>query len=736
MSKDIEQLPAIYTHDAIAGANYYNQPPEPEEVGIPLSHYIWIIRRQAWKIVVFVLTSLIGTFIISSRLQPIYEATTTVNIDRAAPAAVVGADAQKAGIAEDSDSYIATQMKIITSDAVVRPVAVKFDLWEREHQTQGVTPAQAEVLKQSPTNLRQLRVNRPLGTYLVQISYRSTNPQLSADVANAVANSYLEHIYRIQMASASSAAGFMEKQLDELKAKMERSGQALAQFERELNVISPEEKTNIVSARLLQLNTEYTNAQADRVRKEAIFNAMKSGTPAAAMISGQGADLARLQDKLNDAQEKFAEIKSTFGPNHPSYKRAESELEEIKAQYNTTRDDISKRVQTDYAQSVNREQMLATAVAETKTEFDKINERSFDYNRLKQEAEADKRLYDELITKIHEAGINAGFENKNIAISDVALPPAAPIFPRVQLNLLIAGILSTILGIAAVILLDSLDSTIRDPDLVRRLYQTDLIGTLPLVKDGKVFGPISGMEEGAAVGASSNASNALATRSLSPFEEAVRMVRNSILLSDFDRRLRSILFTSATPGEGKTTTALHLAIAHAEQGKKTLLLDADLRRPTLHKRLGITQDLGLSNVLVGECSWKEAVAQLPMVPNLFFLPSGGSSRRAADLVGSGVADLLDQANQSFDLVVIDAPPMLGFAEPMQIAIAVDGVVVVAVAGETNRKAIGAVVATLRRLKANVLGIMLNRTSKQTGSYYYYHSYEYGTYSYYTKSAKN
>ncbi|MGC2659184.1 MAG: polysaccharide biosynthesis tyrosine autokinase [Bryobacteraceae bacterium] len=735
MPKDIEQLPAVYTQESLATANYYNQAPEPEEAGIPLSHYVWIIRRQAWKILVFVLTSLVGTFIISSRLQPIYEATTTVNIDRAAPAAVIGADSQKAGIAEDSDSYISTQMKIIASDAVVRPVAIKFDLWEREHQIQGVSPAQAELLKQAPTVLRQLRVTRPLNTYLVQISYRSTNPQLSADVANAVASSYLEHIYLIQINSAKSAAGFMEKQLDELKAKMERSGQALGQFERELNVISPEEKTNIISARLLQLNSEYTSAQGDRVRKEAIYNAMKSGTLAAAMISGQGADLTRLQDKLNDAEEKFAEIKSTFGPNHPSYKRAESELDEIKAQYTTARDEIAKRVKADYEESVNREKMLSDAVAATKTEFDKINEHSFDYNRLKQEADADKRLYDELITKIHEAGINAGFENKNIAISDAALPPSGPIFPKIQLNLLIAGILSTILGVSAVILLDSLDSTIRDPDLVRRLYQTDLIGTLPLVKDGKVFGPVSGMEEG--VSASGvPATTAVATRSLSPFEEAVRMVRNSILLADVDRELRSILFTSATPGEGKTTTALHLAIAHAEQGKKTLLLDADLRRPTLHKRLGISQDVGLSNVLLGECTWQEAVAQLPMVPNLYFMPSGGSSRRAADLVGAGVADLLEKMNQGFDLVVIDAPPMLGFAEPMQIALAVDGVVVVAVAGETNRKAIGAVISTLRRLKANILGIMLNRTSKQTGSYYYYHSYEYGTYSYYTKSAKS
>lgn len=732
MPNDFEQLPTIYEPAAINSHARSVQLVEAESGAVPLSHYLWIIRRQAWKIFVFVALCLVATYVVSSRLRPIYEGVATINISGQGPSTVVGEAAKSSGsVAQESDQYLATQIKMIQSDAVLRPVAQRFDLLMQENQFKGMTPAQVRVKESAPTGLRKLKVVRPPNTFLIRISYRSPDRNVAADVANAIAQSYLAHIYHIQIDSATSAATFMEKHLDELKAKMERSGQALAQFERDLKVVNPEQKTSIISARLLQLNTEYTNAQADRVKKEAVRNAMKSGTLAAAYISGQGADLDKLQDRINETQQRFAEVKATKGPNHPDYLRSQSQLIELTTEYQTIRNEVAHRIDVDYQQALNREEILQRAVLETKADFDQTNSRSFDYQRLKDEADADKRLYEELVTKIREAGINAGFENRNIAIADKARPSSAPVFPNIKLNLLIAALLGTFFGIAAVVLMDTLDITVRDPEQVHRLFQTELIGTIPLIRDPKILAPASNDYVASSELVPSGVQK---ERALSGYEEAIRMVRNTVLLADFDRHLRSILFTSATPGEGKTTTALHFALAHAAQGKKTLLIDADLRRPSLHRKLGVTKDTGLSNVLMGECSWRDALMQIVHSPNLDFLPAGPPSRRAADLVGSGVADLLEEASRLYDLVILDAPPLLGFAELMQLGIAADGVVVVALAGETDRKAIGSVVQTLRQLRANVLGIILNRASKNNTGGYYYYQYGYNYSAHYAEKA--
>lgn len=719
-----QELTQFTTITDLAPATYQSVGQNNTELatlGIPLSHYLWVLKRGAKKIAAFIALSLLLTFLISSKIKPIYEATATINIDRQAPTGLIGDEAKggSAG-AGDADQFIGTQIKIIQSDAVLRPVAQKFDLLVREHQIDKLSKSHAQAFKDGPTELKRLKVIRPPNTYLLRVNYRSTDPQLSAGVANAIAKSYLGHVYRLQISSSMSAAGFMEKQLDELKAKMERSGQALVQFEKELNVVNPEEKTNIVSQRLLQLNTEYTSAQADRVRKQSIFESLQAGTLAAEQISGHGEDLQRLQDKMNEASARFAQVKETKGSNHPDYRRIQSELNEISAQHAVAQQQIAQRIQVDYQQAQNRERMLQRAVAEAKLELDKINARSVEYQRLKQEADADRKLYDELVTKIREEGINSGFQNKNIAIADIARPPSDPIFPKLKINLAVAGILALVLSIGVILLIDSFDTTVRDPEEVHRLFNTELIGMLPVVKNPKTLmlaDPRGSKEPAAPV-----APGAYGNRSFSSFEEAIRMLRNSLLLGEFDRRSRSILFTSATPGEGKSTTALHLAIAHAEQGKRTLIIDADLRRPTLQKKLGVDTPVGLSDVLTGDIRWTAAVMEVPAVPNLAFLPAGSVSRRAADLIGSGMADLLDETCKNYDLTIIDAPPLLGFAEPMQLATTADGVVVVAVAGETNRKAIGAVIATLHRLRANIVGVVLNRVTKQAvGSYYYYYS---------------
>ena len=218
-------------------------------------------------------------------------------------------------------------------------------------------------------------------------------------------------------------------------------------------------------------------------------------------------------------------------------------------------------------------------------------------------------------------------------------------------------------------------------------------------------------------------------QALSTYEEAIRTLRNSILLTDFDRRLKSVLLTSASPSEGKSTVAAHLAATHAGQHKRTLLIDGDLRRPSVHRLYQVPNSVGLSNVLLQQISWRDAVIRVEHPEDLDILPAGPSTRRASDLMGMGLAQLIEEATREYDLVVLDAPPLLGFAEPLQMATAVDGVIVVARAGDTSRKALSTVITTLARLRANLVGVVLNEVHREVSAGYYYY---YGHYSKYYK----
>jgi capsular exopolysaccharide synthesis family protein len=634
----------------------------------------------------------------------------------------------------DPDVFFATQVKLIQSDYVLRPVAEQFHLLGGETGPEGSKAPGVQALASAPVSLGGLRVSRPTNTYLLLISYRSPDPRVAAQIANAVANSYLAETYNLRIRSSASLSSFMEQQLNELKAKMERSSQALAQFEKDMDVINPDANSDILSARLLQLNTEYTTAQADRVTKEAAWNAMKSGSVDAALMSSQGDSLVKLNDALNQARQRLAEVKATYGQKHPEYHKAASELAEVQSQFDATWRSVSDKINLQYRESVNREQMLAQAVTQAKAEWDRVNAKSFQYQQLKQEATADKALYDELITKIHDAQINAGFQSSDIRIADVARPSTGPVFPNTRLDITLAFLFSSLLAIGAALLHDALDTTLRDPEEASRYLGADVIGMLPLDRAGSLIARPSDPASKSSIAAlasqvvNGNGKNRKGYyRSISGFEEAVRTIRNTILLSDFDQRLRSIALTSAEPGEGKTTLAVHLAIANAARGKSTLLLDSDLRRPSVHTRFGMTPREGLSNVLNGELPWQQAVIPVEGRPNLSVLPSGPGSHRAADLIGPRLSELLDEWVKNYDLVILDSPPLLGFAEGLQMATAADGVLIITRAGETRRKSVAAVVSTLQRVRANLIGVVLNQvthtTSEDGYSYYGYHPYQ-------------
>src|SRR5246127_1725206 len=293
-----------------------------------------------------------------------------------------------------------------------------------------------------------------------------------------------------------------------------------------------------------------------------------------------------------------------------------------------------------------------------------------------------------------------------IRLADVARPALYPSFPKTTLNALLALLGSTIIGLSIIFLMDALDTTVVDSEHLQRELRVPLLPSLPVGRFTTGMLPLQELPaDPDARFNGSSAKEALAAPNAA-FDEAIRTLRSSILLSaGLEHHPRSILVTSASPGEGKSTIALYLAAAHSQQQRRTLLIDGDMRRPVI--KVGVSNDRGLSDVVNGAMHWKEAVQTPYAYPDLDILSAGPSSRRVADRIGMVLRSILDEAEREYDLVVIDSPPLLGFAEPLEIAALADSVIIVARAGRTNRSAVASVVEQLKRVRANIIGIVLN-----------------------------
>jgi len=724
-----EMLPAVSHQDQAALIQLLPTADSALDRGnVPFSQYIFSLRKHWWKVAAFCAACLLITYIVSKRITPVYESTVSLEIDRQSPSGVVGQDAARSAW-NDSDQYIATQVKIIQQDSVLRPVALRYGLVK-----------EAEDSTSAPVKLKQLRIIRPPNTYLVQISYRSADRLLAANVANGIAESYLLHIFHGRLEDSKSQTNFMERQLDELRAVMEKSSMAVSDFEKRLGVIDPQEKTNILSARLLQLNTEYTNAQADRIKKEAQYTGVKDGSMPAAQESEQGESLKHLQDTLNEANQKFVEIKEHFGPKHPEYVRQASLISELQSQLDQTKQSVGQRSLVSYQDALHREEILRQELGQAKASYDELNAKSYQYQTLKIEAESNRKLYDDLEQRIKEAGINANFQNSTTHISDAARPARKPLYPDIPLNLGLAFGFSLLLGTAAAILYDAADDTVQDTTQISAVFRTEVLGVIPELREQKGLLLMksemddalvavdnkqadSNLRFGRLAKANKNGTKDSEGSRYSRYEESIRMLWSSFQLTNFGNKFRSLMITSAMSGEGKTTLCMQLALANARHDKKTLLVDADLRRPSTHRGLGLPMAPGLVDAIGAPEAWRAFLHTSTLNPNLHILTAGVAERGSLDHLVHFLPRLLAEGENEFDLIVVDSPPLLAFAESLHMATAVDGVLVVVCADKTSRRALTAVMRTLRRLRANVAGIVLNRAQQgQADGYYNYSQY--------------
>jgi polysaccharide biosynthesis transport protein len=679
----------------------------PIDGSASLSQFIKIIRRQRSKLLAFVAVAFLAAVGVQLIVPKVYEATALVKVEPHTAAGVVGQEASQASSGEDMDQVIATEIELALSDPVLRPVVERYKLLPLKSNNYSSASQQNGP---APIVLHSLKVTRAPSSYLIRISYRADDPKLAADVANAVAQSLSEHANDTGKSSYGKLSELVAQDMDQLRSKMQASAQQLAEYEKELNIVDPDQRVTILGARLAQLNTELTAAQDERIRREAILaqvnNSNTLASAQAAQAAAQDPLLSEALERLNVARQQFTSVRSYYAEGHPEYLKAQKQVQEVEAQVNELKARAKERAEADYQQALGREKRLSSVLLQTKAEADSLKPRAYQYEQLRDEAENDKKIYEDLATRTRLAGINQQFHNAAVLLAAQALAPHEPVFPKLFINLPVAVILSGILGILIAVFASVFDNSFADGEEAASQLRVDVLAEIPHTKSLSSISPENGLAEDSARSAKLHAA----------YRESIRNLRAALNGVSTDRPIRNLVITSALPGEGKSTTAAQLALAYAKTGKRVLLVDANFSHPTLdpqllvcstRRKFKVASRVGFSDVLKGKTSCTAAIVQLAQ-PGLYLMPAGRMSRTAADLISTRASAVLAKLCLDFDLVIVDAPPVLAASEAQELAGVADGVLLLTKAAETGARQVSDAMSALARARANVVGLVLNQ----------------------------
>lgn len=695
-----------------------------------LRTYWHILLKRRWTVltVAFVLATLVA--IVSFKMQPIYEATARVEVEAETPQIQSLNDLYRS--MPSDDAFLQTQVNVLKSENLawrtIQQLALGKDPafnppGQLGNRQLADSPAAVQI-SLIRVFRKGLRVELVRNSRIVEVSFESTDPHLAARVANALVNNYTEYNFHQKYDATRQASGWMEQQLDELKAKVEKSQQAMVDYERQNAIVNIGEKQNVVEQRLADLSKDLTNAQSDRMQKESLYELVKSNESQVALIV-QNELLQRLDEKHADLKGQYVDALGQYGPNFPKVTRLRDQVNEIQSIIERERKRIVARMRNDYMAALGREKLLSGAVAREKVEVGKLSQLLIEHNILKREFETNQQLYQNLLQRLKDATVSAGLRATNIHVVDQALPPTVPVRPKKTLNIAIGLMVGLILGVTLAFVQESLDNSVKSVEDVEQLIATPALAVIPKARPSwlRSRGDKSQAENGAV-------ELVVLKQPTSALAESYRTLRTSILLSTAPRPPQALLVTSAQPQEGKTCTSLNLAFGLAQRGVRVLIIDADLRRPGIATALGLPENSrGLSSLLSGAHSLDEALRQFEAVPNLWVLPGGPRPPNPADLLSSPTMEkVLHELRERFEHLVLDSAPLLMVTDATILSTLVDGVVLVVESGVTPRGAVVRAHKILESAGGRILGTVLNKLDLRRdgyyGSYYrsYYHSY--------------
>lgn len=710
---------------------------ESDIVNIDLKQILAAMRRNLRWIAAIVLGVTIAGFVLTILMVPRYIATSQILIEQQADTIIEGGDLQdSSGQQWDAQRFLETQVDILRSRTLAQRVIESAQLTDKQafYDAMGEDMPQMDDLDGPNGGARALEdlrldtvvqllqenlsVNLPVDSRVVKISFNSTDPATSAQIANLYAENYIDSNLRRKFESSSYARQFLSNQLAEARAKVEKSERELNQYSRAAGLIrvsgqgqnaDQETTLSVTNNALVQLNSAAADATADRLAAEERWNTIAKEPVLAVppVIENQAIQQILQQKAALEAQ--LADERSRHLDDYPSVKVLKAQIAELNRRIDTIGGGIKRSIYVEYEAAREREAALKAQVDKLRDEAMGEQERGVGYAVLKRVAETDRSLYDTLLDRYNQLNATAGSTSNNVTLVDRADVPREPSSPKLLLNILIAFVLGVGLAALFVFLREYFDDTIRSPEDVEAKLGLPLLGLIPLAGEEDVTQAVENPK--------------------SSLSEAYHTLVANLRFATPNGFPRALVVTSTNESEGKTTSAHSIAVDLSRMGKSVLLIDADLRRPTLHRRMKQTNLPGLTELLVGEANFDDVLHRSEH-ENLSYMTALPIPPEPSLLLGGDhLSRIIDEAVTKFDVVVLDAAPMLGLSDTASIASQVGGVLFVVDASRFHR---GAVKSALRRLalvNASVLGAVVTKfdphSANADNGYYGYNYYTYG-----------
>lgn len=683
------------------------------EQQIDIALYLRILNKRKNQILLiaalFTSLAVLHSFI----AKPIYRAETKILIQKKTPRASTLQDAvsgQPSSYGADSQydfEFLLTQISILKSSILAKRVVDVMDFANRAKLPSNCNST--EVLQ------KMMNAENPRKTYVVKLSIESTDPILAADVANNYTNEYIKFVLKEKSAVSDKALGMLQQRRDELRKKLEESELELQKYGAENKITSFEEEKQDQIKRISNLNADLTEARSKRLELEALYNKYQS-------LINDGVSLEELplvkdnpgiQELKSDYFKKeaiYTENLQKFTEDHPIMVQLKTELSNLRGRIRQQIIKAIEGIKSEYETSASREEGLSKALEEEKKLSWEINDKTVKLEDLQREVNADRELYTDLVQKMKEVDLGSEFLISSITVLDKAEVPSRPIKPKKLRDIILALFFGISGGIALAFSLERIDLSVRTSEDIDNYLGLPFLGFIPALNFN------NNIAENRLIIYSDSQSSA---------SEALRSIRANInfIFSGQPKPL-AFLISSSFPQEGKSFSAVNIAIAMASANEKVLLVDCDLRRPTLHKILEVDNGVGLTDYL-SKSAKLEQVIQNTIVDNLSVVTCGKLPNNPVELLESEVMKrFIEEAKNSYFRVIIDSAPILSVTDSLILSHLVDGVIFVIRSGKTPCGIVVDVKKKLLNASAKITGVVLNRINMEKESYYYnYYQYE-------------